>query len=75
MVSPEVVSRAAAAPKMGQGLGSTIWYEWAWWAIRCFLVNRGLGVGQIHKLGLWLLLLLEWLVKIKLVRLGLKLLV
>lgn len=25
MMSPEVVSRAAAAPKMGQGLGSTMW--------------------------------------------------
>lgn len=25
MISPEVVSRAAAAPKMGQGLGSTMW--------------------------------------------------
>lgn len=24
MISPEVVSRAAAAPKMGQGLGSTM---------------------------------------------------
>lgn len=25
MINPEVVSRAAAAPKMGQGLGSTMW--------------------------------------------------
>lgn len=25
IIRPEVVSRAAAAPKMGQGLGSTMW--------------------------------------------------
>lgn len=25
MANPEVVSRAAAAPKMGHGLGSTMW--------------------------------------------------
>lgn len=25
MISPEVVSRAAVAPRMGHGLGSTIW--------------------------------------------------
>lgn len=25
IVSPEVVRRAAAAPRMGQGLGSTMW--------------------------------------------------
>lgn len=32
-MSPEVVSRAAAAPAIGQGLGSTRWKECAWWAI------------------------------------------
>lgn len=30
MVRPEVVSRAAAAPKIGHGLGSTMWKECAW---------------------------------------------
>lgn len=34
MVKPEVVRRAAAAPRIGHGLGSTIWYECAWCAIR-----------------------------------------
>lgn len=33
MVSPEVVRRAAAAPRMGHGLGLTMWKECAWWAI------------------------------------------
>lgn len=60
MISPEVVRRAAAAPKMGQGLGSTMWYECAWWAIKCFLVSRGLVGERRRKLGLWLLLPLRW---------------
>lgn len=33
MVRPDVVRRAAAAPRIGHGLGSTIWYECAWWVI------------------------------------------
>lgn len=60
MVSPEAVRRAAAAPKIGQGLGSTMWNECAWWVIRfkCFLVGRGSVVVRRRRLGLWLLLLL-----------------
>ena len=60
MISPEVVRKAAAAPKMGQGLGSTMWYECAWWAIKHFLVSRGLVGGRRRRLGLWLLLPLRW---------------
>ena len=54
IVRPEVVRRAAAAPRMGHGLGSTMWYECAWCAIgvRCFLEGTGLAVGQRRKLGL-----------------------
>lgn len=64
MVSPEVVSKAAAAPRMGHGLGFTMWKECAWWVIesvRCFLGGIGLIREQIHRLGLWRLLLLKWL--------------
>lgn len=61
MISPEVVSRAAAAPKIGQGLGSTMWYECAWCAIRCFLVSIGLEGARRRRPGLWPLLLLGWL--------------
>lgn len=42
MARPEVVRRAAVAPVKGHGLESTMWYACAWWAIRRFLVNRGL---------------------------------
>lgn len=52
MISPEVVSRAAAAPKIGQGLGSTMWYECAWCAIRCFLVSIGLEGARRRRPGL-----------------------
>lgn len=45
--------RAATAPVRGQGLGSTIWYACAWWAIRRFLVGRGLVEVRIRRLGLW----------------------
>ena len=48
---PDVISRAATAPVRGQGLGSTMWYACAWWAIKRFLVGRGLGGGQRRKLG------------------------
>ena len=56
---PDVISRAATAPVRGQGLGSTMWYACAWWAIRRFLVGRGLEGGRKHKLGLLLRQLLE----------------
>lgn len=49
---PDVRRRAARAPVKGQGLGSTIWYGCAWWAIRCFLVGRGSGVRRRRRLGL-----------------------
>lgn len=62
MISPDVVSRAAVAPKIGHGLGSTMWYECAWWAIRCFLVGRGLIGERRRRLELWRLLLLGLLV-------------
>lgn len=54
MVSPEVVRRAAPAPRMGHGLGSTMWKECAWCAIglRCFLVDRGLVKVRRRRLGL-----------------------
>lgn len=46
------MSRAATAPVRGQGLGSTMWYACAWWAIvRRFLVGRGQVVGQKHRPG------------------------
>ena len=51
MISPEVVSRAAAAPKIGQG---------AWCAIRCFLVGIGSRGERRRRLGSWLLPLLGW---------------
>lgn len=56
---PDVISRAATAPVRGQGLGSTIWYACAWWAIKRFLVGRGLVGVRIHRLELLQLLLLE----------------
>lgn len=49
MARPDVISRAATAPVKGQGLGSTMWYACAWWAIRRFLVGRGLKEEQIHR--------------------------
>lgn len=49
---PDVIRRAATAPVSGQGLGSTIWYACAWWAIKRFLEGRGLVEGQIRRLGL-----------------------
>lgn len=55
MARPEVVRRAAVAPVKGHGLESTMWYACAWWAIRRFLVNKGLLEGQIHRLELLLL--------------------
>lgn len=33
IASPDVSMRAAIAPVRGQGLGSTMWYACAWWAI------------------------------------------
>lgn len=48
---PDVRSRAPTAPVSGQGLGSTMWYACAWWAIRRFLVGRGLGEEQRHTPG------------------------
>ncbi len=56
---PDVISRAATAPVRGQGLGSTMWYACAWWAIKRFLVGKGLEEGQIHRLESLLRLLLE----------------
>jgi hypothetical protein len=50
MARPDVISRAATAPVKGQGLGSTIWYACAWWAIRRFLVGKGLGEERKRKL-------------------------
>lgn len=47
---PDVISRAAIAPVNGQGLGSTMWYACAWWAI-IYLFGRG-GSGQ--RLGIFL---------------------
>lgn len=52
---PDVIRRAATAPVRGQGLGSTMWYACAWWAIRRFLVDKGLEGEQIRRLELWLL--------------------
>lgn len=52
MANPEVVRRAAAAPEIGQGLGSTMWKGCAWWAIRCFLVSIGSVGGRKRMLGL-----------------------
>lgn len=49
---PEVISKAPTAPVRGHGLGSTMWYACAWWAIRRFLVGKGLGEGRRRKLGL-----------------------
>ena len=54
MARPDVISRAATAPVKGHGLGSTMWYACAWWAIRRFLVDKGLGEERIHKLELLL---------------------
>lgn len=44
MARPDVRSRAATAPVRGQGLGSTMWYACIWWAIKGFLVGKGLDV-------------------------------
>ena len=52
MARPDVINRAAMAPVSGQGLGSTMWYACAWWAIRRFLVDIGLVVVQIRMLEL-----------------------
>lgn len=49
---PDVISRAATAPVRGQGLGSTMWYACAWWAIKRFLVGRGLEEGRRRRLEL-----------------------
>lgn len=56
---PDVTSRAATAPVRGQGLGSTMWYACAWWAIIRFLEGRGLVAEQIRKLESLLRQLLE----------------
>lgn len=55
---PEVSSRAPTAPVSGQGLGSTMWNACAWWAIRRFLVGKGLKEEQRHMLESSLRLLL-----------------
>lgn len=52
IANPEVIRRAATAPVRGHGLGSTMWYACAWWAIKRFLVNKDLGVEQRHRLEL-----------------------
>lgn len=54
MVSPEVISSAAAAPVKGHGLGSTIWKGcvWQWQVIKCFLGGTGLVVVQTRRLEL-----------------------
>lgn len=52
IISPDVVSKAAIAPRRGHGLGSTMWKECAWWAIRYFLVSISLGVRRRRRLGL-----------------------
>lgn len=52
MARPDVINRADTAPVRGQGLGSTMWYACAWWAIRRFLVGRGLKGEQIRRLEL-----------------------
>ena len=49
---PDVIRSAAIAPVRGQGLGSTMWYACAWWAIRRFLVDRGLEVERRRRLEL-----------------------
>lgn len=59
MARPEVIRRAAVAPVRGQGLGSTMWYACAWWAIKRFLVGIGLKVERIRRLELWLRRLLR----------------
>lgn len=51
---PDVIRRAAIAPVSGQGLGSTIWYACAWWAIRRFLVDISLVEVRIRMLELLL---------------------
>ena len=56
---PDVRSRAPTAPVSGQGLGSTMWNACAWWAIRRFLVGRGLGEVRRHMLESLLRQLLE----------------
>lgn len=72
MARPDVISRAATAPVKGQGLGSTIWYACAWWAIRRFLVGKGLGEERKRKLGLLRRQLLEGSVGIVRFLLGLQ---
>ena len=59
MARPDVINRAPTAPVKGQGLGSTMWYACAWWAIRRFLVGIGLRVVQIRMLELLLRQLLK----------------
>lgn len=61
---PDVIRRAATAPVRGQGLGSTMWYACAWWAIRRFLVGIGLGVEQRRRPESLLLRLLVVLIRI-----------
>lgn len=58
MARPEVIKSAATAPVRGQGLGSTMWYACAWWAIKRFLVGRGLLEEQKRMLELLQLQLL-----------------
>lgn len=41
MANPEARSMEPMAPVKGHGLGSTRWYWWSWWVIKCFLVGRG----------------------------------
>lgn len=58
MASPEVIKSAATAPVRGQGLGSTMWYACAWWAIKRFLVDTGSLAVQRRRLELLRQLLL-----------------
>lgn len=53
MARPDVINKAPIAPVRGQGLGSTIWYACAWWAIRYFLVGKELTIKQIQMLEVW----------------------
>lgn len=46
---PDITNRAAIAPVSGQGLGVTMWYEWAWVVIMCFLGCKGLKEEQIRR--------------------------
>lgn len=61
---PDVKSKAATAPVSGQGLGFTMWYACAWWAIRRSLGGRGLEEVRIHRPELLLRPLLEVLIRV-----------